>query len=62
MAKSKPILFKSNINALIKVRNQLSYSQTMNSTLVMLSVENNDKKIKAIALIRDAIILLSDIN
>jgi hypothetical protein len=60
--KTKPVLFKSNINALIKVRNQLSYSQTMNATCVMLSDENNNKRIEARNLINEAIIILKEIK
>jgi len=59
--KVKPVLFKSNINVLTKVFNQLSYSQTMNNTFVILNEENRNKKIEAKNLISKAIQILNEI-
>jgi hypothetical protein len=56
------ILFKSNINHITKVRNCLNNSQKMNFTQVILSNENELKRIKAIENLNLAINLLSEIK
>lgn len=55
-------LFKSNITALQKVRNYLTYSNKMNATLVILSEPNNEKRLKAVELINEAINILNEIE
>ena len=55
-------LFESNITALQKVRNYLTYSNKMNATLVILSEPNNEKRLKAVELINEAINILNEIE
>jgi hypothetical protein len=62
MKTSKQSLCKSHVTQLTKVRNQLSYKQTMNYVPLVLCEENNNKLLKAKELISEAINLLNDIK
>lgn len=60
--KAKPSLCKSHVTALEKVRNQLSYKQTMGYKSLILSEENSGKLLRAKLLINEAMKELNDIN
>jgi hypothetical protein len=59
---TKKSLCSSHITALEKVRNQLSYKQTMNYTQLILSKTNSAKMDKAKKLVSDAIKILSEVK
>lgn len=59
---TKQSLCKSHITALEKVRNQLSYKQTMSYTQLILGKMNSNRVDKAKKLVQEAINILRDVK